>query len=420
MARTGASRGGPVLVFALAVDSTGNGLFLPLSLVYFTALTDVPLGLVGVLVSVATAVTLPVPVWAGALADRYGALPLVVAAQLVQAVGYVAYGAVQGPWGIALASAVVAVGVRVFWSTIFTALADYADGAGPGGRSTDAWYAVSNAARTAGLAVGGLGTGLVVAGGAAGAYRAVAYAAAACFAAAAVLLVAFVRIGPAPHQHEPLPRSGYATLVRDGPYLGLVTVNTVYAMTSMMLALALPTVVITGIRGPVWLTSFVLAGNAVLVAVLSTVVVRRLGRFRRTRSVAAAAGLWCAWSLSLATLDPGRLAWSVAVLVAGTLLFTAAELVHAPVSSALAAAAAPPQARGRYLAAFQYSFAFASIVAPAFFATLYEAHPAAPWLALAALNAASIAVMSTLEGRLPADAVRPSGGRLAGQVAAGP
>ena len=42
------SRGGLVLVAALAVDSIGNGLFAPLSLVYFVRLTDVPLPLVGV------------------------------------------------------------------------------------------------------------------------------------------------------------------------------------------------------------------------------------------------------------------------------------------------------------------------------------------------------------------------------------
>jgi len=37
-----------VLVAALTVDSIGNGLFAPLSLVYFVRLTDVPLPLVGV------------------------------------------------------------------------------------------------------------------------------------------------------------------------------------------------------------------------------------------------------------------------------------------------------------------------------------------------------------------------------------
>ncbi|MEV0392174.1 hypothetical protein [Polymorphospora rubra] len=37
-------RGGRVLVAALVIDSTGTGLLLPLYLVYFLHLTDVPLG----------------------------------------------------------------------------------------------------------------------------------------------------------------------------------------------------------------------------------------------------------------------------------------------------------------------------------------------------------------------------------------
>jgi hypothetical protein len=54
-----------VLVAALTVDSIGNGLFAPLSLVYFVRLTDVPLPLVGVLLTAANLVALPLPVWAG-------------------------------------------------------------------------------------------------------------------------------------------------------------------------------------------------------------------------------------------------------------------------------------------------------------------------------------------------------------------
>jgi MFS family permease len=125
---TGGSRGGAVLIAALAVDSLGNGLFLPLSLVYFVELTEAPLALVGVLLTIANAVTLPIPVWVGTLADRFGALPLVVGAQLLQAVGFLAYAWVTGPVGILVSSALVAVGVRFFWSAVFTAIADYVDG----------------------------------------------------------------------------------------------------------------------------------------------------------------------------------------------------------------------------------------------------------------------------------------------------
>ena len=400
----GGSRGGGVLIGALAVDSLGNGLFLPLSLIYFVELTDVPLAVVGILLTVANVITLPIPIWVGTLADRFGALPLVVGAQLLQAVGFLAYAWVTGPVGILVSSALVAVGVRFFWSAVFTAIADHVDG-GTSRLTRDTWYALANGARTAGLAAGGLVTGLVVADGREATYRAVAYGAAACFAVAAVLITVFVRTGPG-HEHEPLERSGYATLLRDRPFLGLIGLNSVYALSSMMLGVAIPTVVLHGIHGPAWLTSVLLAGNAVLIAVLSAPVVRRLGGFRRTRSIIVAAVLWTAWCVSLAVLVPGQPEWVLPVLVGGTLLFTVAELVHAPVSMGLAAAAAPPAARGRYLATFQYSFTVSSIIAPAFFATLFELRPAAPWIALGILNAASIAGVLLLERRLPAAALR--------------
>ena len=96
------SRGGFVLVAALAIDSVGNGLFAPLSLVYFVRLTDVPLAVVGVLLTVANLVALPVPVWAGALADRIGPRPLVVAVEAAMALGFLAFAAVyrarSGSW----------------------------------------------------------------------------------------------------------------------------------------------------------------------------------------------------------------------------------------------------------------------------------------------------------------------------------
>ena len=265
----GVSRGGPVLVLALVVDSLGNGLFLPLSLIFFLALTDVPLALLGALLTAATAITLPVPIWAGALADRFGALAVVVAAQVLQAAGFVAYAHVGGPVSVFAAAALVAVGVRLFWSVIFTALADYAENSA-GTWALDTWYSISNGARTAGLAAGGLVTGVVLADGRAGTYIAVAYAAAICFAAAAGLIAAFVRIPHTRHRVEPDQAGGaggYRVVLRDRAFVALVGVNTIFALASIMLGLALPTVVQQVFAGPGWLTAGVLAGNALAIAV---------------------------------------------------------------------------------------------------------------------------------------------------------
>ncbi|WP_432546093.1 MFS transporter [Kineococcus sp. SYSU DK004] len=405
----GRSRGGAVLVAALAVDSLGNGLFLPLSLVFFLRTTDVELGPLGVLLTVANAVALPVPVWVGALVDRVGARPVVVAAQLAQAAGFLAYAHVTSAAGVLAAATVVAVGVRAFWSAVFTLVADHADG-DPSGRSADAWFSLANGARTAGLAAGGLLTGVVVGDGRAGTYRAVALAAGAGFALAAALIAVFVRAPGTRAGRRAALAGGYRDLVRDRPFLALVVLNTVFALASLLLGLALPTVVQRHLLGPAWLTAAVLAGNAALVAALAAPVGARLPRHRRTRVVALAAALWTLWALVLAVLGPAATVPLAVALAAVTLLATAAELLHAPASTALASATAPPAARGRYLASFQYSFAVASLVAPAFFTTLFAVDAAAPWLALAVLTALAGAGTLRLERTLPSSAVDPRAG----------
>ena len=273
VASSGAARGGGVLVGALVIDSLGNGLFLPLSLVFFLKLTAVPLAALGVLASAATVITLPVPAWTGTLADKVGALPLVIASQLMQAAGYLAYSWVKTPAWIFAASSLVAIGVRVFWSAVFTAIADYAD-ASPGKRTKDSWYALANTARTAGLAVGGLIAGAAVAGGRDAAYLAIAYGASASFATAATVIALFVRVPPA-RDHGTLSRQGYKMMLSDRPFLALIAVNTVFALSSLMLPTALPAFALRGLHTPGWLTASILAGNAVLISALSAPVTRR-------------------------------------------------------------------------------------------------------------------------------------------------
>ncbi|HEX4791483.1 MAG TPA: MFS transporter [Actinospica sp.] len=408
-AGTRRSRGGPVLIGALLVDSVGNGLFLPLGLIYFTRVTPVSLATVGVLLSVANLLQLPVPLLSGALADRIGAMRLVSLAQVLQAIGYGAAVFASNPATILLSASMTAIGVRVFWSCIFTAVADYVDGS-PGGRSKDHWYAWTNMSRTAGLGVGGLLTGLAMSlpGADAHTYRVIAVGAAVCFALAGAANRAWVR-APRTASGDSPTLAGYLELLRDRPYLGLIAANTVYAVSTMMLALTLPTVVLVELRGPTWVVSCLLVATTVLVALATAPVINRLGGFRRTRVVAAAGACWAVWSLGLALLRPGHPGWGVPLLAVAALFYCAATIIHAPVSMGLAEAASPPAARGRYLASFQYSFTLAEIIAPAFFTSLFALWAGLPWLALALVNILTALGVIALERRLPAAAVRLGG-----------
>jgi MFS family permease len=402
------SRGGRVLVSALVVDSVGNGMFLPLSLLFFVKLTDVPLTLIGVLVSLANTLTVPIPILAGWLADRIGPLPLVVGAQFAQGLGYLLYGWVDGPAGIFLCASLVALGVRFFWSSVFTAIADFAEGS-TSSMSKDSWFAWATMARTAGLGVGGLITAAALTAGDETVYRAIAFSTAACYLLAGVAIGAFVHAPKRTHENDTGDSQGYRGMLRDRPFLSFTGINTIFATTSMMLALGLPIFVTDGLGGPSWLAPVVLVGNTFVLSLLAAPVVKRLAPHRRTRVIIAAAALWAAWCFLFAVLMPGNLVWVIPVLLVATVLFTAAELIHAPVSMALATALSPPAARGRYLASFQYSFTIAGMVGPAFFTALFEVRHWLPWLVLGGVNILALLAMWWLERVVPMSAQRAEG-----------
>ncbi|GAB3836333.1 hypothetical protein GCM10029963_00090 [Micromonospora andamanensis] len=130
------------LTASLVFVSIGSGLFLPLSLVFFVELTDIRLSMLGVLVGLAGFTSVPVPAVAGRLADRYGARRLVLVAQGIQALAYLGYAFARDPLSVFAVTAIMSIGGRLFWSTIFAALADHAQD----GPRQQHWFALANIA----------------------------------------------------------------------------------------------------------------------------------------------------------------------------------------------------------------------------------------------------------------------------------
>jgi MFS family permease len=120
----------------------------------------------------------------------------------------------------------------------------------------------------------------------------------------------------------------------------------------------------------------------------------------------ASAALCATWCFLFAVLVPGHPRWVFPVLVAATALFAAAELMHAPVSMALASALAPAGSRGRYLAAFQYSLTISGVISPAFLLTLFQGQHGLPWLAVGVMNVGAILALIAFELTIPDAAQR--------------
>lgn len=369
------------LTLSLALASLSGGLFLPLSLVYFTVLTDIPLPVLGAIMSASVLIGLPLPVVAGMLVDRWTAHPVVVAGLSLQAVAYAGFVVARDPIEVSLASSVMAVGVRLFWSSVFTFLADHADTGAT--LSMEQWFGRLNAARTVGIVVGGLITGAVISVQVESAYLALAWAASGCTALAAILVLGVVR--PRPRADRPAREETrtYASILRDRRFLRFLALNSVLALSTLFFGLSLPTVVRSGLAGPGWLSAALLVTNALLVAVFSTRGAALATRTPKVRLLRRAALLWSGAFATMAVAVTLPLAVAAAVLLIGVALLSVAEILHAPSSAALVDELARG-ARGRYLAVFQYSFVVAELVGPIMFTALFGVAAALPFAVVAA------------------------------------
>ena len=386
-------RGRVPLLVALSIDSFGGGSAGPLLLLYFVRVADVPLGRAGLVLTVATLFSIAAPAVVGLVIDRVGPRNLVIGAQFAQGLAFTGFFFGRSLWLLFLCALVTTTGQRAFWSAIFSLLADIAD---DGDR--DRWFGLGGMMQAGGFALGGLAAGLLLAiGGDTPFLIAMAVNAVTFFVAGLLLL----RLHPSHHEQTKQDTGPAPLLRKDKPFLVLIGANTLLALCMMMFGVGLPVYIAEALPVPKWLVGVLLAGTSVVLATGQTLVVRHTERRRRTNVMIVSGVTWAVWGLLMASLLhlPGALV--VPVLVLATACFAFADVLHAATNNALSAAVAPVVGRGKYLSYWQYSFTFASVLAPAFFAQLFELQHEFPWLALSALALVASVTMFALDRAIP-------------------
>ncbi|RSM45562.1 MFS transporter [Amycolatopsis balhimycina DSM 5908] len=385
------------LLCALGIDNFGSGLFLPLALVYVTQVVGVPLAMAGTAVTLGAVGGLVVPPLAGRLVDRFGPRAVVIVAQLLQAGGAGAYLIADGPGPVVAAAVLLAAGQQLFYSSLFVFIADVA-----GDVPKDRPFAEVGMVRAGCFGLGGLAAGALLTWLGTAGYRIALAVDAVTFFVAASILAAFVELAR-PHRQVCTPS---ARVLRDRPYLALILFSGLFGLSLDFFLIGTPVFVLDRLHGPAWLPGAILALLTVVTSVGGTLALRltaRLNRIAAMRVGSALFAVWCLVSLGV-LLVPGD--WRVAYLLASTLVFAAGDLVFGPRSGALAEAAAPPVARGRYLAAYQYAFTVAQVIAPVVVA-LFAVADWLPWVLVGACAGLAVAGLGTLGTRLPASAVAP-------------
>jgi MFS family permease len=388
------------LLIALGVDNLGSGLFLPVTVLYVIRVVGLPLAVAGTVVAAGTIAGLSVPAVAGRLVDRVGALPVVVAAELLQALGAVAYLAARGVAVVAMAAVLLAAGQQLFYSSLFALISDVA-GAGPKDRP----FAVAAVVRSACFSLGGLAAGALLSVAGQAAYRIAVVADAVSFAGCALLLALLVRV-PRPDHRDARTAAGGRGPMSDRVFLAVIVATGLAALPGDFYLVGISVYALRELHTRPWLPGTSIALLAGLNSVGATLALRLTRGLQRTTVLIAGAGLFvicCGICAAAVLVAPG---WRPAQLLVATVVLAAAGMLFMR-ANALAEAIAPAAVRGRYLAAFQYAFTVPGVAAPAVVA-LFSVAVWLPWLIVGACAGLAMVLLRWLSRRLPANALRPA------------
>lgn len=394
-------------VTAIGVDAVGSGVYLPIAILYFVRTTSVGLAEVGLATSLSALAALPVVLLVGGLVDRVGAKRILLASNVIQAAGYVAYLVVDDFAGVFLAIALTAVGQSAFWGSFSPMVAAISTA-----QEREKWFGFVGALRNAGFAVGGLAAGVALTIGTVEAFHAVIVANIASYLLALGCL-AGVRAGGPPVRPAPdltaaraATPSGWALVARDRDFHVVVGSNLLYALCSMALNVAMPVYADQVLHLPGWVTGAIFTLNTVMCGLGQGLVVRAMSGRRRFRMVGLSNLTFGAGFALMALAGALPPAAAVGGVLVAAVIYTLGELTGGPVLSAIAVDSRSPEVRGRYLAAYQLSWNVAGILAPASFTWLLAHGWASVWLALLAVTVLGLALARVLPVRLPVAAQR--------------
>ncbi|KAF2776722.1 MFS transporter [Streptomyces sp. OM5714] len=367
-----ALRGHGLFVTGNLIDSVGNGMLLPLGLLYFTDVLNLPLAVVGAAMTAGQALALPVTFVAGRLMDRVGPRRVVVWANVLSAAGFALFLTAREPWHIAGVHVLVQAGINMYFTAQRTLIIHVAPA------EHRAWFAFTGSLRNIGLAAGaGTAAGALSLFGTGSLRWLIAVDAATYLLAAAC----FATLTTSPPKRDAAPPNGPSA--RSGHtrrYLVLVAVNIPYVLAQALLSVLVAVYATRALDLPASAASLLFAVNTVIVSACSTVVTAHLAPKAPRRAVSAGYLVMTAGmgAFALPAL-PGAAATAWAALVVAIVLFSVAEILLGPALSELSVTLTPQAAGGFTQGLYQFSWAVGMVAAPALFTLLLAADPVLPW-----------------------------------------
>ncbi|MFF9200204.1 MFS transporter [Streptomyces sp. NPDC014779] len=386
LARIPGGRDGRRMLIVSIIDKTGTGLWAGCTALYFTYVSGLGLGQVGLLMTVSGGVGIAGAPLAGRLADRFPLVRVIAASQVMRAAALLALLTTDDFALLTLYSALGALPDRAGSVLIKLYAARLA------GPERVRYQAIQRTTVNIGWSIGGLGAAAALATGSVHAYPLLLVGNVLSYAVIAALTLRCAE-PPAPSRvaatATETPKTRPANPWRDRTFLGYTATDAALFLDDTILQVAVPLWIVHATVAPAGLAPLLLVLNTVLVVLFQV----PLARFGATtpaarRLLVPLSGLFALGTLALAASAAGGRALAIGALVLAVIALTFAEIIHATASWELSVALAPADAQGSYLGVHGLAHSTQRFAGPLLVTAVMSAGPLAwPLLGLALVGA---------------------------------
>jgi MFS family permease len=368
------------LGLATGIYNIGTGMFMTVSVLYFTEGLGLSVTEVGLWLAVAGLIGLFGGVPMGHLADRRGPRGVAALSLVVLALTMVGYIFVTHIWMF----------VTVTVVEMLATSASRASRGGlirrVGGEGAAAFRSQLRAIENAGVGVGAVFGGLALGLGSLAAYQALFVLNAATFLIGAWVCARLPHFSPMP----PPPGTRRLVALRDKPFIAYTVLNGVMSLQYAVITFALPLWIATETSAPRWMVGAVLLVNTVGVVALQVWVGRKVKTVRQGAAAMRVAGLVFLVACGAVAVSADLPAWAAAaVLLAAVAVHSVGEMCHAAAVFALSFELAPAHAQSEYVGLQDMGLGAAFAVAPAVLGALCLGIGQVGWVLLGGLFVAA-------------------------------